>query len=112
MYGNAMMYEIFIRRAFNCNRGMRHGAEVGIMENFMNCELTPNKMLPPLDKQREQIRTYIDKAIEKFMKRKPTIEERSELVILQSLNESAYSSKDFMNVIDKALDITQRFKEG
>jgi hypothetical protein len=77
----------------------------------MNSEEEQRPFLPPIEKQREKIRTYIEKALDKFMKRKPTVDESIKLEKLYFLNQSSQTAQDFLNVIDKALEATHRYRD-
>ena len=52
----------------------------------------------------------MDKALDKYLKWKLTAEEKKEFFLLKSNLEGAYSTNDLMKIVDKALELTQRFR--
>ena len=110
-YMDGMKYEIFIRRAHKCERGMRNGAEVAFVRNLIDCENNESftKHLPKFDKQLEEVRKYILKAIDKFLSRKPTEDEQSGLLSLRDDTENASTSSEIVSIIDTGLELTHRY---
>ena len=100
MHGNS--YEYFIRRAFNCERGS-HGAETSLFKFLLEYELGKDSLGQPYSKQLKQVITYLDKAIEKFLKRRPTINEKSELELLrQKINNSSSAMELIIGVTQQS----------
>jgi len=113
-YGQGIMYEFFIRRAFNCDRGMRHGADVGFMRNLIDTENGASWMKGhrhSYEKQFATVSTYIGKALEKFLKQNLKEDERAKLTELSERLAVAASSVDLMAIVNEGLEATQRLKE-
>lgn len=113
-YGQGIMYEYFIRRAFNCDRGTRHGADVGFMRNLIDTENGASWMKNhrhSYEKQFAAVSTYIGKALEKFLKQNLKDDERAKLTELNERLAAASSSADLMAIVNEGLEATQRFKE-
>ncbi len=80
-YRKGRTYEIFIRKAFKCEKGKRHGADESIMINLLLCELNGNCLLfelfgncksqrIPFDRQFFKVKIGIEKALIGMSKRK------------------------------------------
>lgn len=110
-YGKGMKYEIFIRRAHKCDRGMKNGAEVGFVRNLIDSENEESftKHLPKFDKQLENVRKYLLKAIDKFLSRKPTEDEKTSLISLREDVENASTSSEIVSIVENGLEITHRY---
>lgn len=113
-YSDAMPYEWFICRAHNCLRQSRNGADMSFMRNLMFAEAGSNAVshLPKYDKQLEKVKGYMDKALDKFLKRKLTAEEKSKINELKERLVMAYSTSALMQIVEEGLEVTQRFKES
>lgn len=111
-YKNGFPYEAYICRAFQMRRSLRNGADSSFMTNLIDAEKgVKNYGLPSAQKQFETVKKYLVKATDKYLKRKLTEEEIMGLTTCKQQFENAYSSGDLLNVINKALELTQRFKE-
>lgn len=109
-YGNTLLYEYFIRRAHNSSRTTRNGADSSFMAILMNIEQGTARK-GSLDKQITKIKSYMEKALDKFLKFKLTEEERTAFLQLKKDLEPAYSSKQLMRIVESGLELTQRFKK-
>ncbi len=108
MHGNR--YEYFIRRAFNCDRGS-HGAETSLFKFLLEYELGRDSLGQPYSKQLEQVKNYLEKAVDKFLQRKPTPTEKSELENLKLKINEADSSMELVDLLKKGMDITIRYRD-
>jgi hypothetical protein len=109
-YSKGFMYEVFIRRAFKCQT-WQHGAHVGHLKILLDYEIGEFRGKLNYEKNFLRTQNYILKAIEKFLKRKPTPEEAialRELLLLLSQSTNAFQ---LYEVVEKGLDITQRYRE-
>lgn len=109
-YANGMNYEIFIRRAFKCERG-KHGAETALFQYLLEADAGRNSLTGSYSKQFEKVKAYLVKAIDKFLSRKPTEQELNGLLLLKQQVTNAYSASDLVGVIRYGLDLTQRFRD-
>lgn len=112
-YIESMAYETFIKRAHKCQRQTRLGADQSIMINFMMIESGQKTYgrVKNIDTMREKIRGYIEKAIDKFLKKKLTQEEKHGLEFLKVRLAQSYSSSQFLSIVNQGIDLTQRFIE-
>ncbi len=110
-YGEAFMYEVLIRRAHKCKRGARHGADVCYMKNLMDAEKGSSHVrhLGSFQKQFLSVQGYLIKALDKFLSKKLSIEERARLTQLRNRTEKAFSSQQLLDVVNDGLDVTERF---
>jgi hypothetical protein len=114
--GNPYLYEIFIRRAYNYNdRTMKNGADAGYFNTLMLSETNPSTV-KHLKKTHGQfvneIRTFISKAIDKFLTKKRLLD--SEIDILQNMKtqlDSATNSDELFSIIEMSFPILERIKE-
>lgn len=78
-YADAFNYEIFVRRAFKCDRS-KHHADVGYLKVLLDHERGHWDLKPKaFDKQFKEVKNAMYKAIQKFKKLKLTGEESAEL---------------------------------
>ena len=105
-----MSYENFIKRAHKSIRTNRNGADAGVMQALINHE-NGTARSGNLDKQLAKTNNYIGKALDKFLTFKLTEAEKAGLLQLKIELESAYSSEQIMRIVEKGLELTQRFKE-
>lgn len=109
-YGNTLHYEYFIRRAHKSLRTRRNGADSYFMEALMNAEHGTVRG-GNQDKAFEKVKTFMDKAFDKFLKFKLTDTEKEGLLSLKADLDMANSSSELMDIVTKGLELTQRFKE-
>jgi hypothetical protein len=114
--GNPYLYEIFIRRAYNYDdRKMRNGADAGYFNTLMLSETNPStvKHLKKTHAQFvDEIRTFISKAIDKFLTKKKLLD--SEIDILHNMKaqlDSATNSDELFSIIEMSLPILERVKQ-
>lgn len=110
-YENGTMYQIFIRRAFKCERG-KNGAESAYMKNLIDAEQGKDwvRHLSPDDVQFEKVQEYIDKALDKFLTMKLNDQERATLEMLKDRLTFARRANELVQIVDVGLEATQRFK--
>ena len=110
-YADGMKYEIFIRRAHNCGRGIENGAELSFVRNLINSEYKENhsKHLPQFNELIDDVKEYIVIAIDKFLDRNPTDEEQINLNELRDETESAMRSSEIVSIVVRGLEITHRY---
>lgn len=108
-YANGMNYEIFIRRAFKCERG-KHGAETALLQYLLEADAGRNSLINSYSKQFEKVKTYLIKAIDKFLSRKPTEQELNGLIQMKHQVMNAYSASALVSIIRQGLDLTQRYR--
>ncbi len=109
-YQDATHYEYFIRRAHKSLKTTRNGADALLMQSLMNLENGTVRRGSP-ERQLEKVKSYIGKALDKFLKLKLTEDEKAGLLQLKANLEPAFSSEQLMQIITKGLDLTQRFKD-
>jgi hypothetical protein len=109
-YANGMNYEIFIRRAFKCERG-KHGAETSLLRFLLEADGGNNNLSGPYSKQFEKVKSYLTKAIDKFISRKPTNEELKGLIQLKEEVLDAPNASALVSIIRYGLDLTHRYRD-
>ncbi|WP_144607487.1 hypothetical protein [Algoriphagus algorifonticola] len=110
-YVMAMPYETFIRRAFNCGYN-EHQSKNAYFKNLIDTERGADlrSTVGSYDKQLKEIKKNIEKAILKFLKSKPTLEEKIGLEKMQTKLHSLYSTNEILSLLDEGLEITKRYK--
>ncbi len=105
-YTRAMKYEYLMRKAFNCQRGSRNGADLCYMQNAMTMERgeTFAKQSGSFEKQFEKVKTYISKALIKLAKTNPYFKEAEFFNILNERLKFLNSTSDLMDIVNSALD--------
>lgn len=110
-YARGLSYEYLIRRAHKCVRGSRNGAEGSLITNLVAAENgNRHSFLPTKEKQLEAVKKYLAKALEKFLSMKVTEEERETLTYLKDRTLNAYSSVELSGIVERANELTLRFK--
>lgn len=109
-YGDTLHYEYFIRRAHKSLRTRKNGADSFYMEALMNAEHGTVRG-GNQDKALEKAKTFMGKALDKFLKFKVNDAERDGLLLLKADLDFANSSSELMDIVKKGMELTQRFKE-
>lgn len=107
-YNNASLYEIFLNRAFRFDARL---SEARLQEflNLIDAENVKRHIfLKPHNKQAEEMRKRLSKAIEIFLKQPLDKSDKYNLKELLPVIESAYSSDDFIKVVKDGLRYTQK----
>lgn len=109
-YVDSMPYEWFMRRALRDIT--KTGVKNAYMQNLMWAEIGSSNVshLGSYDKQLKQVKGYLNKAIDKYLKHKLTPEEKEQFLIIRQELETAYSTKELMQIINKGVELTERFK--
>ncbi|MCE7058153.1 hypothetical protein LZF95_25950 [Algoriphagus sp. AGSA1] len=110
-YVIAMPYEFFIRRAFNCGYN-EHQSKNAYFKNLIDTERGADlrSTVGSYDKQLKEIKKNIEKAILKFLKSKPTIEEKAGLEKMLTQLPFLYSTNEILSLLEFGLEITNRYK--
>lgn len=108
MYGTS--YEFFITRAFGCDR-FKHGATNALLEFLLIADLGKNYLSKPYEKQLNEVKNYLQKAIQKYLKRKPTDTERAFLEKMSIDIELANTASDLVPLIENGLEATIRYRD-
>lgn len=106
-YVKAMSYEIFIRRAHNCDRGTRNGADVGYMKNLIETENGQKWVKESYEKQLEKVKNYLHKAFAKLLKNRKLKSVHEDLLALKEGIDTAYGSDKLLKIVDKGLELSQ-----
>jgi len=111
-YGKGIPYEAFMGRAFKCmERDTRKGTCGSIYELLIQLEDgTALYRKVSYAAQLEKLKKWLEKAINAFLKRKLDPAEQVLLRQLLFFLRSAQTSSDLELIIEKGLDVTQRFK--
>ena len=114
-YVRSMAYENLICRAFNTHGNNRlHNAHIANMTNLIDSENGRKNVahLPSFEEQLVQVKSNIDKAIDKFLS--PTWhlkqDEKAKLILLKNRLMAAYSSEQVLEIIDAAVEVTNAYK--
>ncbi|MBK9015721.1 MAG: hypothetical protein IPM82_17570 [Saprospiraceae bacterium] len=91
---------------------MRNGADQCFMRNLMWAEVgSPNvKHLGSFEKQLAPVKKYMDKALDKYLKLKLTAEEKAQFFQLKEQLITANSTTVLNLIVEKGLNLTQRFR--
>lgn len=112
-YAESMPYEHFIRNAHGYfGRDMKNGADQCFMRNLMWAEVGSSNVrhLGSFEKQIAQVKKYMDKALDKYLKLKLTADEKAQFLDLKSQLIYANSSIALNSIVEKGLTLTQRFR--
>lgn len=111
-YTESFGYEHFVRRAFNCNSGTRHGAHQSFMQNLIDSEKGASHVnhLSSTEKLLDEVKKYLLKACDKYLTFKLTADEKQHIRQIHSGIENSYDSGQLMALINQGLEITDRFK--
>jgi hypothetical protein len=105
-YLKASRYELLVRKAFNCPRELRNGAHSCFMENAMTMERgeTFAKHLGSCEKQFDEVKQYISKALIKFSKTKPYSTHSNFFIELNERLSYLNTTSELMEIVDTGLD--------
>ena len=110
-YAKGSFYEFFIRRAFKCERG-KHGAETALLQIVIEHEVGLNILkAKDYEKRLQDVKNYLKKTIEKFIKSRPTPIEKQELTKLIEKLDYADSGHSLSDIVTEGLEITKRYRE-
>ncbi len=113
-YKDGMNYEIFMLRAFRNSDNSKPGMHCSIIQNLVQIEsgdTTFIKWHGSFEKQLDQAKKYMLKAMEKYLKiKKIPTENLARIEILKSHIELAESSKELINIIEVTNELTQCVK--
>lgn len=104
-FSEGIVYENFIKRAFNCPQGARNGARASFMQNAVNAEQGNNfsKKSGIADQQFEKVKEYVLKALIKYSKVSPYKKQAAYYLNIHADAEDCYSTECLMEVIWKAI---------
>ena len=107
---SAYQYEFFVNRIYKTDKRLARANK----QEFSNLILIENDSLrsisPNYDRQSKIIKQKIERALEILYSLDLTDNEKNTLPILLSLNAQAVSVSDFVIIIQKGLQLTNRFK--
>jgi hypothetical protein len=106
-------YENFIRRAYRTNDRSKPGMDMSVMRNLGWAEEGRSSVshLTSSENMLTILKTYIEKGLDKMLKFKLTPEEKQKLEVIKHTVPYCLSSRQLMDCINDAMDVTQRFKE-
>lgn len=112
IYLKSFKYENLVRVAFNCSRGIRHGADLCFMQNAMTMEegKTYAKHLGSFEKQFEKVKLYTSKALLKLAKTKPYASEKEFFLSLEANIKHTNSTSELMQIVDLGMDKVLKLK--
>lgn len=104
-YAKAFPYEMFIRNAFNCERGM-HGGDVAYMKNLLDTEDgSESSLLPTYEIQMDRIKKWMLKAIDKYLKdKKISPVKKAKLEEAKFIINGATSSTALLKIISEHIE--------
>jgi hypothetical protein len=111
--GQPFLYEIFILQAYNySDRKNRNGADAGYFNTLILSETDPSTV-QHLKKTHAQfvdeIRTYLDKAVDKFLTKKKLLDSEKDILLkMKSLLPAASNSDDLYAIIEMSFPISER----
>lgn len=108
-------YETFIHRAnrkYDTSKPGTHSATIENLIRAENDETRWKKYHGTYEKQLEKTKTYMHKAMAKYLKmKKIPAENRERIMELDYFIDRAYSSDDLMNIIWETIELTQCVKD-
>lgn len=111
-YSDSYLYEAFMTRAYRASRDLKKGTDNGefrVLEHIENGRCGTPADYP---KQMKKLKMLIMKGVEKVLKWKLTIAERSQVIRFADMAEKAYDGDDLAVALRGLLDATHRLKEG
>ena len=102
-FPKALPYEIFIRIAFNCEKGTEHGASAHYMKNLLDAEDAKDAEAPQL---LAQLKSNIEAALEEFTKQELTVDEKLELMAMKHKVQTATTGNELCSLVDESLKVT------
>ena len=113
IYSQSFRYENLIRIAYNCQRGMKNGADLCFMQNAMTMEQgkTYAKHLGTFEKQFDKVKNYTEKALLKLSKTKPFSSEKDYFLSLVDRMENLETTSELMNVVNMGMEKVIELKE-
>lgn len=106
---NSMSYEYFLLRAYQFNKNLRRPSN----QEFLNLIEAENgnrhSWLPKAEKQLDDIKERLDKAISIFISKLKDRETIEKLEDLQSRISEVSSNREIPSLVDEGLNLTQTF---
>lgn len=112
-YNQAFVYENMVRIAYNCERGMKNGADLCFMQNAMTMERgeTFAKHLGPFAKQFEKVKTYTRKALNKLSKTKPYSLSSNFFISLENEVKDVNDTSSLIEIVNQAMEKINELKK-
>ena len=114
-YKKGSYYEIFVHRANKTSDTSKSGMHGSIMQNLIRVENGDTSFVKfhgSYEKQFEKIKTYMNKAMDKYLKmKKIPAENLSRIQILKNQIDRASSSDNLMAIIHETIELTQCVKD-
>ena len=95
-------YEILIRRAFNCEKGRKYGAEAGLYIELVKLELENNESIE-YKWRFQKLKNYISKALSKLRRRKRYFNSDDEFSPIQFKLNNAHNVNDLAKITSLGL---------
>lgn len=108
---NAYKYENFINRIFGKDKRLSKASKKEFTDLLLVEKGSFSSILPSYEIQSKAIKHKIERAFEMLYKHDLTENEKKWLPILMSENAQAKKSVDFVKVIERGLEFTDRFKQ-
>lgn len=112
-YNKGFKYEMLIRHAFDCPRGMKNGAHNSFLENAISMEKgeTYAKQNGTFQKQFEKVKRYTSKALLKLAKKKPFSNEASYFIELEAKLLGLDNTSQFQNLVELGMERVMKLRE-
>jgi hypothetical protein len=114
-YKKGIDYEIFVQRANRVYDNSKPGMHGSIMQNLIRVENGDTSFVKfhgSYEKQFEKIKTYMNKAMDKYLKmKKIPAENLNRIQVLKTQIDRASSSDSLMNIIHETIELTQCVKD-
>ena len=108
-YSYGTLYEIFITRAFKCERG-KNGAENELLKYLLDYDLGSDFLETSYSKQISKVKKHLTNAINNYLSQKPTEQEFEKLNKLKFEVQIAPDAIILAHLIEDGLKITNRYK--
>ena len=108
---NSMSYEYFLARAYQFNKNLRRPSNQELL-NLIEAENgNKHSWLPKYDKQLDEIKKRLNKAVEIFISKSKDNTQIESLKKLQYEIENIQSSQEIQEIVSLGSEITESFKK-
>lgn len=110
-YLDSSSYENFLNRAFKFNKSLRRPSRQEYINLIQAEQGNKHSWLPKFEKQLNEVRSRLEKAVDIFASKSKDQEEIRNLEILRSKILQIRSFNDIPEIVQNGLEITQNIKE-
>jgi hypothetical protein len=113
-YNKGFRYEMLIRHAFDCPRGMKNGAHNSFLENAISMEKgeTYAKQNGSFQKQFDKVKGYTSKALIKLSNKKPFSKEATYFLQLEDRLLEVGNTSQLQNLVDMGMEKVMELRDS